>query len=296
MIDIGFVGLDTSHASAFAEVLAGFDDVRLHGVWDGGAVREAAYVEEFCGTYDARRYDRLDRMVDRVDAAMVLTVNWETHRPVAARFLEAGVPTLVDKPLAGRREDVDAIAAAAAHAPLFGGSAVPFHPDFDCLPRGERDRVVFAAGYNDFFYYRVHLTDTLRLLAGTDWAEVAPTAKPGTTVDVRFGDDTHATLRFDGCTDDGRFSVLDVGAETRTVELPADRGTLAEMYRPYLGAFRAVVRGERDDADRLLDSGRLLLAIEAALDRGRPVRPDDGAIDDVDVDGAAFLDGYDPYY
>lgn len=296
MIDIGVVGLDTSHASAFADVLAGFDDMRLRGVWDDGAVRETAYVEDFCETYDARRYDRIGRMADRVDAAMVLTVNWETHRPLAVQFLEAGVPTLVDKPLAGRREDVDAIADAAEHAPLFGGSAVPFHPEFDGLPRGERERVMFAAGYNDFFYYRVHLTDTLRLLAGADWVEVAPTDKPGTTVDVRFDDDTHATLRFDGCADHGTFSVLDVGARTRTVEIPADRETLAEMYGPYLKAFRAAVRGDRDDTRRLLDSGRLVLAIEAALRERRPVHPDDEAIDGVHVDGAAFLDGYDPYY
>ncbi|WP_435156425.1 Gfo/Idh/MocA family protein [Haladaptatus sp. DFWS20] len=296
MIDVGLVGLDTSHAEAFASTLSDFGDMELNGIWDGGSVREQAYVEDFCDTYNTCRYEDLDQMVDRVDAAMVLTVNWETHRPIAIRFLEEGVPTLVDKPLAGNRKDVDAIAEATEHAPLFGGSAVPFHPDFDDIPRGEDDRTMFAAGYNDFFYYRVHLTDTLRLLADADWADVTPTAKPGTTVDIRFTNETHATLRFDGNSVGGSFSILDVGDRTRTIEIPAKKEALREMYGPYLETFRNVVYGERDTTDRILDSAGLLLAIETALAKGQTVRPNDDAIDDLHVDGVAFLDQYDPYY
>lgn len=173
---------------------------------------------------------------------------------------------------------------------------MPFHPDFDELPRGEDDRVLFAAGYNDFFYYRVHLTDTLRLLADADWVAVTPTTKPGTTVDMRFENATHATLRFDGYPEHGMFGVLDVGERRRTVEIPANKDALAEMYGPYLRTFRNVVRGERDGTHRLLDSGQLLLAIEAALDENETVRPNDDVIDGVHVDGGAFLDQYNPYY
>lgn len=125
MIDIGLVGLDTSHAEAFASMLADFDDMRLHSVWDDEAVRETPYVEDFCKRHGTRRYDRLSRMVDKVDAAMVLTVNWDTHHLIATQFLAAGVPTLVDKPLSGRCEDLDTIADATDHAPLFGGALPP---------------------------------------------------------------------------------------------------------------------------------------------------------------------------
>lgn len=296
MIELGIVGLDTSHASAFTDVVGDFEDMRIGGVWDGHDVRDEEYVDDFCARYDTQRYDDLSGLVDAVDAAMVLTVNWETHRPLAVSCLDAGLPTLVDKPLAGRRADVEAIERAADDAPLFGGSALPFHPKVASLPRGEDGRTVFAAGYNDFFYYRVHLSDTLRSLADAHWTEVRPHGNTGTTLSVEFADGTEATARFDGSSQNGRFSVLDVGDRTRTVEIPSDRGTLSEMYGPYLSAFRDVIVGDADHTSRLVDSTMLLLAIELAVEEDRPVRPDTDRLDTLHVDGDDFLAQYQPYY
>ncbi len=296
MTAMGLVGLDTSHAEAFADVLSGRDDASVRGVWDGGAVRDSDYVQSFCDEYGARRFDEPAAMAEAVDAAMVLTVDWKTHAALAEPFLEAGVPTLVDKPLAGSFEDIATLEAAAGDTPLFGCSAVPFHEGFTALPRGGSERTLFAAGYNDYFYYRTHLADTVRFLADDDWTEVVPGSEPGTTADVHFTNDVHATLRFDGSPEDATFSVLDIGETTRTVEMESSSDVLSRTYDRFLDAFLDVTSGNRDDTGRILDSGRLALAIEAALAEGHSVTPDSPVLDMFEVTGESFLADYDPYY
>lgn len=299
MIDIGIVGLDTSHGEAFAETIRELPGMTVVGVWDGGDVRDDQYVEAFCDKYDTRRFTSVEDLTDYVDAAMVLTVDWETHSSLAIPFLEVGVPVLIDKPIAGNLAHLKALRTACksnTDAALFGGSAVPFHDQFADLPRGGDDRTIYAAGYNDFFYYRVHVTDTIRSLANDDWVEVVPSAGPGTTVDIRFDNGIYATIRLDGSTENPTFGILDVAASTRAVELNVGRDTLGEMYGPYLRTFRDVVRGERDDTDRLLDAGSLLLAVETALETGRSVTPDSDALANTSIPAAEFVEAYDPYY
>lgn len=296
MIDVGMVGLDTSHASAFAPLLDERDDMRLYSVWDSLKVRDSAYVDSFCDEHDAKRYDGVEAMVDDIDAAMVLTVNWETHRPLAEQFLEVGIPTLVDKPLTGSLDELRALERAADNAPLFGGSAVPFHRKIDSLPRGGSRRTIYAAGYNDYFYYRAHVIDIVRTLADADWREVQLGNEPGTTVDIWFENGTHATLRLDGDEEEGAFSVLDVGETTNIVQIESGRNSLDAMYRPFLSAFNDSVRRERDDTDRVLNSGELLLGVEAAIEQNQPVTPRSNAVNAVNSNGDAFVSDYQPYY
>lgn len=296
MIDVGVIGLDTSHANAFAPIIESLDDMTLYGAWDACNIRDPSYVGSFCEEYDAQRYSCTSEMVDDIDAAMVLTANWETHRPLAEQFLKAGVPTFVDKPLTGSLTDLRALERAAEDAPLFGGSAVPFHADIDALPRGGVDRTIYAAGYNDYFYYRVHVVDVVRSLADADWSEVRLTDEPGTTVDVRFENGMHATLRFDGSEEDGAFSILDISDTTKAVQIDSGQDTLTAMYHPFIGAFRETAHRKRDDTTRLLDAGTLLLAVEAAVETDQPITPNCDAMNTVHADGEAFLADYEPYY
>ena len=296
MLDIGIIGLDTSHAEAFAPLIDETEDMTVRAVWDDNSIREPSYTEAFASKYGARYFHEPEEMVSHVDAAMVLTVDWGRHRPLATPFLEAGVPTLIDKPLAGRYEDIEALAAAAEHASLFGGSAVPFHPDIASLMRGEADRSLFGAGYNDYFYYRVHMVDAIRMLADADWTEVRVVDSPGTRTEIRFSNGTHATIRFDGTSTNASFALLDVGTETRVVRIEGNETAFTEMYAPFLAAFKSVATGERDDTGRLLDSATLLLGIEAAIESGRTITPDSNLLREVYRDGDSFLADYEPYY
>lgn len=288
---IGILGLDTSHAETFAEELSSSDEATVSAVWDGGDVRDESYVAEFCEKYGATAYDNPSAMTDDVDAAMVLTVDWDTHCDLALPFLDAGVPTFVDKVIAGTVADVAAMAAAANETPLFGGSSIPFHPAVENLPCGVEGRMLYAAGYNDPFYYGSHLVDTARAIAGAPWTRVTPQAGPDIAVVVAFENDSTAVLQFDGETTDPAFGFLDVADRTQTARIPVGDEYDA-MRKSFFDAFLAAADGERDDSDRVLDAATLQLAVHAALDTEEVVTPDDQALQEYHADGAAYAAAY----
>lgn len=305
MTDIGIVGLDTSHGEAFAAVLSKLQATDVPGaaptiaaVWDETTVRDDAYVEQFCDEFEATRYDDPTGMVTAVDAALVLSVDWERHVPLAIPFLEAGVPTLVDKPIAGTKSGLERLERAGSDTPLFGGSALPYHPSFAALADADGRRTLHLAGYHDHFYYRVHIVDAARRLVDSTWTRVAPIdASAASGVEVSFDDGTWATLRFDGSTDDAAFGVLDVADRTRAVTVHSSTSTLQEMYEPYLETFLQMVHGAiQPRTDSVVDAARLLLAAEAALTVDDPVTPGDPALEEIERPSGSFLEDYEPYY
>jgi predicted dehydrogenase len=78
-----------------ARVLASMTEVELVGVADG-RLEQARTVAQACGTHPYTDYREL---LDRVDAISV-AVPTSAHREVAGAFLERGIPTLVEKPIA----------------------------------------------------------------------------------------------------------------------------------------------------------------------------------------------------
>lgn len=295
MIEIGILGLDTSHPDEFAEIFAADDRTTIAAVWDGGDVCDAAYCEQFCAEYDAIRYDRPAAMRNEVDAVVVTTVNWDTHRELAEPFLRDGTPVLIDKPIAGSVADVAAIAdtARAGDAPLFGGSAVPFHPKLESLEAGVSNRTVYCVGYNHPFYYGTHLVDTLRRIVGADWVAVEPNDAPGSSVDVTFTDGSYASLQFDGSAADGTFAFLVTDEHhTHSIAIESDADELRRMYRSFLDAFVECIESGRDDRERLVDAATLLLGVQATLETDEQITSDHEALADLEVDGAAFLEQY----
>ncbi len=288
MIDLGILGLDTSHPGAFADVIEAHEAASLAAVWDGGDVRDEEYVTEFCGRHDATHVNEPGDMLEAVDAAMVLTVNWDDHPELAKPFLDAGMPVFIDKPIAGRLSDVQAIREAADGARLFGGSAIPHHPELAALEAGQRRRT-FAIGYNDPFYYGVHLTDTLRWLAGGDWTCVAP-GHDALTATVYFQNGSTAVIDVDGPDAFGEFGFLDVTDEVAAVTTGG--GGSGTLYERFIGHVIEGIRSGRDECQWLLDAATLLLGVHAAWEYRQPVTPASPALEAVDVSGADFLERY----
>lgn len=303
MTNVGILGLDTSHGEAFADLVEQLDDddvpsPTVAAIWDARTVRDDSYVQQTCERVGAIEYDDPEEMIDDVDAVLILTVDWERHLSLARPFLEAGVPTLVDKPIAGKLAEITALETAAGQTPLFGGSAVPYHPSVSPLIGSTPGRTLHVAGYNDQFYYRAHVVDTVRTLIGADWTTVCPVEDTcSSTVAVSFVDGTWATLRFDGTTEEPAFGVLDVADSTQVTRLDISPTTLEEMYKPYLRRFLGIVRGDTGSPrDSVLNAARLLLAAEAALDLGRSITPDDPALERIDRRSETLRRGYEPYY
>ncbi len=293
---IGILGLDSSHPSAFAEILARMPSMTIAGVWDGGAVREPATLQTFARTHDATIVDSPSSMVDHVDGVMVLSVNWDTHVSLATPFLEADVPVLIDKPVAGDLDSLARLADVAGQTPLYGGSALGYHPTLLEWPTGVVERQLWMAGYNHSFYYGAHLTATARRLAGADWRSVSPTSQPGQTVQVTFENDVVTTIRFDGGDDPGVFGLLDVGDTTRTTLIEGSDGDeRRSMYESYLAGFQATIEGSIDESARVLDGARLLLATRGALTYTERIEPTSPTLADIHADGEVFLESYQPY-
>lgn len=297
MIKVGIIGLDTSHSEKFAELISDRADTEVGGVWDGGDVRTEEYTTKYCQKYDAPRYERPEEMIDHVDAAMVLTVNWDRHRPIAGRFLEAGVPTFVDKPIAGSVEDVEALRRIAKRegTPFCGGSSVPYHPSLSSMRADDGAHDLFSAGYNNPFYYGVHITDTARKICGADWSRVEP-ADHRAAVTVSFENGSNATLRFDGPTENAAFGLLDVGETIRTARINGTETELERMYEPFIDTFAETAKGNRDESNWLFDAATLLLGVQAALEFGEAITPGCPLLTEISRDGDSFTKAYEPLY
>lgn len=115
-----------------ARILAGMPDVELVGVVDASA-DQARQVAAKLGTTP---YDHFEPLLDRVDAVSVVTPTVHHHH-VAAAFLRAGVPVLVEKPVCRTVAEADDLIRLAAEAdvPLQVGHIERFNPAFEDLAR-----------------------------------------------------------------------------------------------------------------------------------------------------------------
>ena len=96
VVGVGYLGRH------HARILSQLDGVELVGVVDCNAPR-AAEIAAACGT---RAFTEAASLPDGLDAVTV-AVPTESHHAVARRFLERGVPVLVEKPLARTLEEAD---------------------------------------------------------------------------------------------------------------------------------------------------------------------------------------------
>ncbi len=113
-----------------ARILAELPDVELVGVVDANPDQARA----IAGRLNTTPFDSCEPLVNRVDAVSVVTPTVHHHR-VAAEFLRAGVPALVEKPVCrtvAEADDLIALAAAKA-VPFQVGHIERFNPAFEEL-------------------------------------------------------------------------------------------------------------------------------------------------------------------
>lgn len=92
-----------------ARLLASFPDVRLAGVVDADRARAA----DVAAQYGTDAFPEASALVGKVDAVTIAAPT-AAHVDLALRFVEAGVPVLVEKPLAPSLAEADRLLAAAS--------------------------------------------------------------------------------------------------------------------------------------------------------------------------------------
>lgn len=182
MLRIGIVGSDNSHALHYSTMLnverVGGDEFKAVAIWGQEAERtrevaEKASIETIV--------DRVEDMLDLVDAVFVEDRHGGLHAEHALPFLERGLPVFVDKPLAITLEDCGRIIAAANASGSFltSFSSLRTAETTDAIAGAAADigeiRVGQFAGPCDFesvyggsYFYATHVVEIAIRLIGED--------------------------------------------------------------------------------------------------------------------------------
>ncbi|GAA3116826.1 putative dehydrogenase [Kribbella aluminosa] len=267
MCRVGIIGIENSHTDHFLRHLN--EEQRFPGARVTAIVRgDADRVDQLRSRGPLEVLDSPKDLAGVVDAAIVCSRDGALHPQQAEPLLQAGIPVLIDKPLATTTAEAEALVAGSARAgaQLLSASAVRFTPEISELT-ALTDQVgplqaVSVTGpadpdspYSGIFFYGIHTVETALLLAGAadqlpdlerltvhqePSAIVATTSVGGVLVTMRFVvPDEHGQVPFHAEVV-GRH-----GSGARDLTLGADYNL------PLLTRFMAVVGGEVPQTDGL---------------------------------------------
>ncbi|GAA4430657.1 hypothetical protein GCM10023169_34320 [Georgenia halophila] len=280
---IGFIGTENSHTDHFIRFLnteGRHPGLRAAALAGGRNQRNETLAQQ--GDVGLV-VDRPEDLLGQVDAAIISSRDGARHRGEAEPLLRAGMPVLVDKPLATSVRDAEAILAAAQEggAPLVSASALRFVPEVaelaDPQDRGDL-RALHIVGpadpdseYSGLFFYGVHHVETALELLGN------PAVEPGSvTVTARRDGDTvtallrigHVDVHLTFITPDGDTRVPFFALAVGTSGVVARELTLGPDYNaPALERFAVAVESGTTpmDAAQLLSPVVVMTAITEAL-------------------------------
>lgn len=219
MIRLGLVDFDSSHAVEFtrrinhcalpvdqyvegAQVVLGFP----------GSSPAQDRIEQFtpqvvaCGV---ELVDHPERMIGRIDAVLVLSLQGDRHTEAARPFLEAGVPTYIDKPITCNLVELDNLIGLARRnrTLVWSSSAARFADDLTNLAErmnshgpGTGLQVFGPAHFSNLnrglFHYGIHITETAFKLLGQGCDRLSlMESEQCDLVAARWNDGRIATLR-----------------------------------------------------------------------------------------------------
>lgn len=207
LIRVGIIGLDTSHATAFTEMLNA-DDVkedlancRVVAAYPQGSKDIPSSVErvpEYTKAVQARGVEIVDSipaLLERVDAVLLETNDGRPHLEQVLPVLKAGKRCFIDKPVAGSLADAEAIFLAADKykTPVFTASSLRYGAETQKHRRGEYGAVLRAftfspcaleATHPDLFWYGIHGVESLFTVMGTGCESVSRTSTKNSDVVV----------------------------------------------------------------------------------------------------------------
>jgi len=196
-VRVGIVGFDTSHVVQFtmrlnrvdieeeqwvegAQVVAGFPGTSK--ITDDDTLAE--YTATVAG-YGVEVVEAPEDLIGKIDAVMVEFQSGIVHLEYTRPFIEAGIPTFVDKPFTCSVADAQELAelAEANNVPLFSSSSLRYALEIQQL-KAEQARageILGAMAYSPaglhpenpgLFHYGIHAVETLYALMGPGCQEV----------------------------------------------------------------------------------------------------------------------------
>jgi predicted dehydrogenase len=189
-IRLGLIGLDTSHVTAFTELLnnpSAKDHVpgaKVVAAFKGGSPdipSSIEKVEEYTAVlrdkYGVKIYDTVEQVCAEVDAVLIESVDGRPHLEQARIVIAAKKPLYIDKPVGGTLRDALEIfrRAEAARVPLFTASSLRFAKNTQAVRGGSIGKVQSAETtspahlephHPDLYWYGVHGCESLFTVMG----------------------------------------------------------------------------------------------------------------------------------
>jgi predicted dehydrogenase len=207
-IKIGLIGLDTSHAPAYARMLNDasykhhLPGARIVCAYPGGSPDvESSHtrVEKFTkqvASYDVEIVRDISSMLDKVDVVILTSVDGRVHLEQVKPVIAAGKPVFVDKPMAASLADVKEIFRLANEAgvPCFSASSLRYYSELqNALKDKSLGKVIGCDAYSpaklephhpDLMWYGVHGIEILFTAMGGECKSVRRIFSEGTDVVV----------------------------------------------------------------------------------------------------------------
>lgn len=206
-IRIGIIGLDTSHAGAFAKEfnganpppeLAGMRVVAAYPPGSPDIPSSVSRVPQYTRDMQdlgVKIVDSLEQLVAEVDVVLLESNDGRPHLEQALPVFRAHKRVFIDKPVAGSLTDAVAIYMAAKHfeTPVFSASSLRYLGDVQRARQGEVGDVIGCDAYSpcslesthpDLYWYGVHGVELLFTAMGTGCERVQRVSTPSTDVAV----------------------------------------------------------------------------------------------------------------
>ena len=206
---VGMIGLDTSHAPAFAKLInaegneGALGQLRVVAAFPGGSPdlpssrdRVDGFTKQL-GDMGIEIFDSIDTLLPKVDAVLLESVDGRVHLSQVLPVFKARKPVFIDKPLAADLADALAIDLAAQKydARWFSSSSLRFSPGILMYRSGEtkagKPQGVVAWSpcsldptHSDLFWYGIHGVEILFTTMGTGCEQVTRIGTEGTDVAV----------------------------------------------------------------------------------------------------------------
>ena len=295
-LDLGLIGVSegNGHPYSFSAIVNGYDEAGLAASgWDviHDYVREKHPSEvgidgaqfTHVWTQDDAETERLraasgipnapeefTEMVDAVDAVVVARDDYETHADFARPFLDAGVPTFVDKPLSLDAEELAWMRPHLESGLLMSCSGMRYARELD-TPRANVDdygqlKLVRGTVIKDWARYSVHMLDAIFNVVDAEPVAVRPADAPHDSVAIET--DGGPLVQIDALGDAAMaFDVELYGTELVT------RHPIRDNFRAFRRLLWEFVGQVRDDEPAIqpaetLERMRVAIAGERALETG----------------------------
>ena len=205
-IRIGIIGLDTSHVTAFTELLNNPENKnyvpggKVVAAFKGGSAdipssanRVEGFTKQLQEKYGVKIVGTVEELCEQVDAVLLESVDGRPHLEQVRPVIKAGKPVFIDKPLAGSLKDAITIYKLAREAgvPWLTSSSYRYYDSLVAIQKKDVGEIRGAISYGpcvieehhpDLYWYGIHPTEALYTVLGPGCETVVRTTTDDTDV------------------------------------------------------------------------------------------------------------------